>query len=228
MDENPDVVFAENDEFKKRLTELRKEITEDLEKENEEIKNKENKNEIKDFENEDENAARIQNQIEKLCANVDLTLKRNGADVFESAAMPMNVEKAARFSKANLAGAPPKVLMIDEKRLPYLIKISNAPMNGVWESDRITAAAYLIILEEKFGRQFVSDSAIVDYFGDYRLMRVRPQDRRKVFRAARKIRDIKKGKMPREKNIFLCEKCAYKEKCQVKAKTLFSKIFGEA
>lgn len=168
----------------------------------------------------------LEKRIETLAGNIDSTLQRSGTALFECAADPMTVEKTVSDAKTGLTGMPPKVLRVDEKRLPYMIKISKAPSDGVWEPDRIPAAAYLMILENNFGRQFVSDSAVIDYFGDYRLFRIRPQDRRKVFRAVRKIKEIKKGKMPREKNIRLCAKCVYREKCRVKAESLFSKIFG--
>ncbi|MDR0768008.1 MAG: Dna2/Cas4 domain-containing protein [Methanosarcinales archaeon] len=207
-DENPDVVFAENQEFEERLRTMFQEIKREVDENNSSV-------------------IEIEKGIKELSRNIDLTIQRSGTALFEAASNPIAVEKSYLFEKADLFGAPPKVLAADGKQLPYLIKISKAPSDGSWESDRITAAAYLILLEKQIGRQFVSDSAIVDYFGDYRTIRIRPQDRRKVFRAIRKIRDIKKGKMPREKNIRLCGGCVYKEKCHVKAKSLFSKIFGE-
>lgn len=212
-DENPDVLFAGNIEFESRLRILFQEI----------------ENEIRMCENDIEfdSLKAFEKGIEALGRNLDSTIQRSGTVLFEHASTPIDVEKTAADLKTGLIGMPPKVLMADEKRLPYLIRISKAPPDGVWESDRITAAAYLMILENNFGRQFVSDSAVVDYFGDDRLFRIRPQDRRKVFRAVRKIRDIKKGKMPGEKNIRLCGKCVYREKCLVKAESLFSKIFGK-
>jgi RecB family exonuclease len=82
-----------------------------------------------------------------------------------------------------------------------------------------------MLLESEFGKSETADFAIIDYFGDYRQIQIRPQDRKKVFRAVRKIREIKNGKMPKEKNIRLCQKCIYQKKCQVKAKSLLSKLF---
>ncbi|WNY24290.1 hypothetical protein MmiHf6_16210 [Methanimicrococcus hongohii] len=214
IDEKTDVIFAENSEFKNRIKKLFDEIKQEIDFENL-LEN--------DFDIEND---KIEKKIEELSRNIDLTIQRNGTKFFEAASNPTAVEKSFLFEKADLFGAPPKVLIIDEKRLPYLIKISKAPSDGVWESERIAATAYLMILESEFGRQFVSDSVVIDYFGDYRYVRIRPQNRRKVFRIIRKIRDIKKGKMPREKNIRLCGGCVYREKCHVKAKTLFTKMFG--
>ncbi|MBZ3935784.1 CRISPR-associated protein Cas4 [Methanimicrococcus blatticola] len=232
IDENPDVVFAENSEFKNRVKRLFEEIGNEIKNSESSENNKSHENTGScdafkiEFDSDKDFEKRIEEKIEELSKNIDLTIQRNGTVLFEAAADPISVEKQVLDSRTDLMGMPPKVLMFDEKRLPYLIKISKAPLNGVWESDRIPAAAYLMILESCFGRQFVSDSAIIDYFGDCRHFRIRPQDRRKVFRAIRKIRDIKKGKMPREKNIRLCGKCVYREKCHVKAKNLVSKIFG--
>ncbi|MDR2943724.1 MAG: Dna2/Cas4 domain-containing protein [Methanosarcinales archaeon] len=213
-EEKPDIIFTGNPEFENRLKRLYQEIEK-------EIKSDENGEVF------DENVIekRIEKRIETLGKNIDATLQRSGTALFDCAANPIDIEKIEKDSKTNLIGMPPKVLIWNEKRLPYMIKTSKAPLNGVWESDRIPAAAYMIILENKYGRQFVSDSAVMDYFGDCRLFKIRPQDRRKVFRSIRKIKNIKKGKMPREKNIRLCEKCVYRGKCDVRAESLFSKIF---
>jgi len=110
---------------------------------------------------------------------------------------------------------------------PYFIRTSKPPKNGVWESDRIAAAAYTMILENEFGKNAVSDNAVVDYLGNFRVLRVRYADKKKVFRAVKKIKDIKNGRMPNEKNIRLCEACRFKEACRPKAKTLFARIFGK-
>lgn len=239
FEENPDVDFAENPKLKKRLKSMATEIEKELglERNPERETNEKESNETKLNEkesNETELNELLENKIEELIQNIDKTIQRNKinsaekintADLFEAAADPVAVEKTYWFSKINLAGAPPKVLELNEKPLPYLIKISKAPTNGVWESDRITAAALLILLENEFGKQFVSDSAVIDYLGDYRIIRIRPQDRRKVFRAVRKIKEIKDGKMPHEKNIRLCGKCVYREKCHIKMRSLFSKMF---
>lgn len=179
-----------------------------------------------DFENNDFLVS--QEMAEEMIGNIIKTVRRTGLKLFEIAIDPISVEKVYYYQELKLYGAPPKILEKDEKLLPYLIKISKAPENGVWEGERIIAAAYLMILEREFGRQFVSDSALIDYAGDYRLIQVRAVDRKKVFRAIRKIKDIKNGKMPREKNIKLCEKCVFREKCQIKGKTIFTKLFGNA
>ena len=162
---------------------------------------------------------------QKLIRNILKTIEKTGTELFEITADPILTEKVLYFEKLNLYGAPPKVLEKNEKLMPYFIKISNAPTDGVWESERMSAAAYLMLIENTFGKENASEFAVVDYFGDYRNVRVRPQDRKKVFRAVRKIRDIKNGKMPKEKNIRLCEKCIYREKCKIKLRSLFSKLF---
>jgi len=164
-------------------------------------------------------------RTETLATNILLTIKRYGPALYESAAFPASEEKMYVSQKLNIYGTPAKVLKWNDKMLPYMIRISKPPQNGVWETDRITAAAYIMILENEYDRETVSEKSAVDYFGDIRLFDVRAADKRKVFRAARKIRDIQNGKMPDEKNIRLCKQCLYKDVCQPRLKSIFSKLF---
>ena len=164
-------------------------------------------------------------QIEKLIGNIRKTIERSGFDLYDRAADPIKTEYLIYSEKLNLYGRPPKILTYEEKLLPYIIRTSNAPVNGIWENDRISAAAYSMIMEKEYGHCQNSEYAIVDYFGDYRLFRIRDIDKKKALRAIRKIKEIKKGKMPAEKNILLCKSCRYQEKCRPKMKTIFSKLF---
>ncbi|MCL2549722.1 MAG: Dna2/Cas4 domain-containing protein [Methanimicrococcus sp.] len=164
-------------------------------------------------------------KTERLAANVLLTAERHGPDLYKSAACPISEEKMYYSQKLNLYGTPAKVLILKEQMVPYMIRLSKPPQNGVWENDRVTAAAYIMILKNEYGQEKVSESAAADYFGEYRLFQIRAADKRKVFRAIRKIKDIQDGKMPEEKNIRLCKQCLYKEACQPRLKSFFSKIF---
>ena len=166
-------------------------------------------------------------EIEKLTDNIHKTSENSGFVLYESAADPFKIEPLIYSEKLNLYGRPSKILIFEEKLLPYIIRTSNAPANGIWESDRISAAAYYMIAEKEFGRNQISKYALMDYLGEYRLFQVRENDKKKVFRAIRKIKEIKRGKMPAEKNIFLCKTCRYQEKCRPKMKTVFAKLFGK-
>ena len=175
----------------------------------------------------EEAALRTKLYAEEIIDNLSKTIETHGFEILESAAEPFLEEKLFYFSKIDLYGSPKKVIVADEKLAPYFIRITKPPKNGVWESDRITAAAYTMILENEFGKQAISENAVIDYSGDFRVLRIRYADKKKVFKAVRKIKDIKNGKMPNEKNIRLCEKCMFKEMCRPKAKTFFSRIFGD-
>ena len=175
----------------------------------------------------EEAVLKIKSYTGDLIENISKTIEMYGFELFETAADPFEEEKLHSFSKINLYGAPKKVLVVNEKTAPYMIRAAKPPKNGVWESDRIAAAAYALILENEFGKKAVSENAVIDYLGEFRVLRVRSSDKKKVFRAVRKIKDIKNGKMPNERNIRLCEKCLFKEMCRPKAKTIFSRIFGE-
>ena len=204
--------------------------------------NEENNDESNDWnsdENKDENKDRKINtktnkkrlvsaeEIEKLTGNIHKTVESNGFILYESAADPFKTEPLIYSEKLNLYGRPSKILVYEEKLMPYIIRTSNAPANGIWENDRIQAAAYCMIAEKEFGRNQMSKYAAIDYLGEYRIFQVRENDKKKVFRAIRKIKDIKRGKMPAEKNIFLCQTCRYQEKCRPKMKTIFAKLFGK-
>ena len=166
-------------------------------------------------------------EIEKLTDNIHKTIESSGFILYESAADPFKIEPLICSEKLNIYGRPSKILIFEEKLLPYIMRTSNAPTYGIWESDRIPAAAYCMIAEKEFGRNQMSKYAAIDYLGEYRLFQVRENDKKKVFRAIRKIKEIKRGKMPAEKNIFLCKACRYQEKCRPKMKTIFAKLFGK-
>ena len=166
-------------------------------------------------------------EIEKLTANIHKTIDSSGFILYESAADPFKAEPLIYSEKLNLYGRPSKILIYEEKLLPYIIRTSNAPINGIWENDRIQTAAYCMIAEKKFGRNQMSKYAVIDYLGEYRIFQVRENDKKKVFRAIRKIMEIKRGKMPTEKNVFMCKTCRYQEKCRPKMKTIFAKLFGK-
>ena len=169
----------------------------------------------------------MEKKMDRLIQNVFKNITSEDAVLFEILSSPVFVEKTFWDLKIDLAGTPAKVIETGEKWSPYMIRISTPPDNGVWEADRLAATAYLMLLEGSFGKTSVSDKAVVDYLGDYRRVQIRPQDRQKIYRIIRKIKKIKEGEMPREKNIRLCKKCAYQDKCYVKAKSIFSILFGK-
>ena len=166
-----------------------------------------------------------EDEIERIIENIHKTIERSGFSLYDAAADPFKIEPLVYSEKPDIYGRPSKILNCGEKLLPYIIRTSKAPQNGVWESDRVTAAAYFMIIEKEYGYRQISKYSIIDYFGDYRIFQVNSVDKRKVFRAIRKIKEIKKGKMPAERNIFLCKTCRYHEKCRPKMKTIFSKLF---
>lgn len=164
-------------------------------------------------------------KIERITANVLVTAERYSPAFYMSAAFPLSEEKMYYSQKLNIYGTPAKILTFEEQIIPYMIRLSKPPQNGVWENDRITAAAYIMILNNEYGQENVSEKAAADYFGECRLFQIRAADKRKVFRAVRKIKEIQNGKMPDEKNIKLCKHCLYREACQPRLKSIFSKLF---
>jgi len=167
----------------------------------------------------------LENEIETLIENIHKTVERNGFLLHDAAADPFKIEPLICSEKPDIYGRPSKILICGDKLLPYIIRTSKAPQNGIWESDRIITAAYFMMIEKEYGYRQLSKYSMIDYFGEYRIFQVNSIDKKKVFRAIRKIKEIKKGKMPAEKNIFLCKTCRYHEKCRPKMKTIFTKLF---
>ncbi|WNY25477.1 hypothetical protein [Methanolapillus millepedarum] len=165
-------------------------------------------------------------QIPELVQNVSKTIESHGFSIYEAAANPIHTKALFYFEKLNLSGAPHKIIVLDNKILPYLIKTSKAPQNGIWEKDKIAAAAYVLLLENKFGKTNVFGNFAVDYAGEIRIGRTRLEDKKAVFRILRQMKETKNGKMPNARNIRFCDHCDYKEKCRPKLTSFFSKLFG--
>jgi len=210
--------FLDNNKLKRQIEEMIKEISIEFEERRQGTK-------LPALISEKDTETQIETQIETLIENIHNTVDRNGFILYEIAAAPFKTEPFLYSEKLNIYGRPPKILIYEEKMLPYIIRTSKAPQNGIWESDRIQAAAYCMILEKEYGQNQISKYAVMDYVGDYRIFQVSELDKKKVFRAIRKIKDIKKGKMPAERNVFLCKSCRYREKCRPKMQTIFSRLF---
>ena len=85
--------------------------------------------------------------------NLKKTVNAFGYGIFESLAGPADYERLIISEKTGLSGTIPKILSVSinngrECFVPYLIRTSKPPSDGVWESDRISAAAYLMLFED--------------------------------------------------------------------------------
>ena len=90
--------------------------------------------------------------------NLKKTINVFGYGIFESLADPADHERLIISEKTGLSGTIPKILSVSinngpECFVPYLIRTSKPPSDGVWESDRISAAAYLMLFEEGVRRR---------------------------------------------------------------------------
>ncbi|WP_338099385.1 hypothetical protein [Methanolapillus africanus] len=164
-------------------------------------------------------------RIPKLIQNVSKTIECYGFSLYDAAGNPAAANTSYYYEKLNLSGAPHKIVVLDGKLLPYLIKTSKTPANGIWEKDRIAAAAYVLILENRFGKANVSDNFIADYAGELRVGRVRSDDKKMVLRILRQMKEARNGKMPNERNIRFCSHCPHQEKCRPKLTSFLSRLF---
>ncbi len=128
--------------------------------------------------------------------------------------------------KLGLSGSVEKLMRIDGKLTPCIIRTGRCPDRDVWYRDRIQLAAYAILSEEEFGE--VVDHGLVEYIreGEIRDVMIRRKDRLKSLQILRNIRRIKRGLFPEKGERAPCESCMFEETCNIKGKSLLSKIFG--
>lgn len=106
--------------------------------------------------------------------------------------------------------------------LPSIIRTGSAPATGVWESDRLQATGYALLLEEKEGRGI--GGAQVEYasMGVVRRLFIRASDRRECLRCVEGIRALEEGGRAKP-NHRMCKRCSLKEECPSTG-TLLSKL----
>ncbi len=101
---------------------------------------------------------RLHFSVPAVMMNLRKTKDAFGYRIFESLADPAEHDCLIISEKTGLSGTIPKILSVSinngpECFVPYLIRTSKPPSDGVWESDRISAAAYLMLFEEGVRRR---------------------------------------------------------------------------
>ncbi|MCE8422702.1 MAG: Dna2/Cas4 domain-containing protein [Candidatus Methanoperedens sp.] len=137
---------------------------------------------------------------------------------------PVQVEPLLLSEKFGLTGSPHRLLMIDERMTPSIIKTGNIPENGVWQSDRLQLTAYSLLVEEKYDS--AAERGFVEYarWGKVRQVTIRTNERRRVLQVIERIKKIQNGFMPEKPEKAPCESCGWIEICDVKS-TLASRFF---
>lgn len=126
--------------------------------------------------------------------------------------------------KSGLTGSPDRLVTINDKLVPSIIKTGNMPQNGVWQGDRMQLTAYSILVEEKYNS--IVERGFVEYarWGEMREVVIKRHERRKVLQIRDKIKKLKSGVMPEKPGDAPCGYCGFTGMCDVKP-TLASRFF---
>lgn len=119
---------------------------------------------------------------------------------------------------------PPNWFVSKVRRSLSILKPGNCPDQGVWASDRLHAAALVLLLEAEDGKEV--PFAFVEYvsFGLLRKVIIRSSDRREVIQICRRVEKIKSGLMPEREEEKFCKECNFVEQCTSEP-SLMSKFF---
>ncbi|HWQ44816.1 MAG TPA: Dna2/Cas4 domain-containing protein [Methanosarcina barkeri] len=172
----------------------------------------------------DEGEVRARAKIPEIAANLLSALEEYGKEPMLAALTPVKTEPFLSSGRLNLKGVPSKLVCFEGTQVPSIIKAGNCPEQGVWASDRIHAAALILLLEAENGKEV--PFAFVEYvsFGLLRKVIIRSSDRREVLQIGRNVEKIKAGFMPGRKEDKSCKECNFLEHC-IPGSSLMSKFF---
>ena len=168
--------------------------------------------------------ARARAKIPEITANLVGALEEYGKESMLAALTPVKTEPFLSSERLNLKGIPSKLVCFEGAQVPSILKPGSCPEQGVWASDRIHAAAFVLLLEAESGKEV--PFAFVEYvsFGLLRRVVIRSSDRREVLKICREVEKIKAGFMPEKKEEKFCKECNFLEHC-ISDSSLMSKFF---
>lgn len=145
-------------------------------------------------------------------------LDKNGDELSEMFFPTCMYSYLIRDVSLELVGNVDKIEIINGNYIPILLRQSNPPMKGTWDSDAIEIVANAILIEQEFNT-YVS-AGFVDYLklGERRIVLINQEQRKSFFRILTNINEIlDKGAVPKVKtNLKKCENCEYLEICENK------------
>lgn len=172
----------------------------------------------------EEGEARARAKIPEIAANLLGAIEEYGKESMLAALTPIKAEPFLSSERLNLKGIPSKLVCFEGAQVPSILKPGSCPEQGVWASDRIHAAAFVLLLEAESGKEV--PFAFVEYvsFGLLRRVVIRSSDRREVLKICREVEKIKSGFMPEKKEEKFCKECNFSERC-ISDSSLMSKFF---
>ena len=143
-------------------------------------------------------------------------LDKNGDEISEMFFPTCMYSYLIRDVSLELVGNVDKIEIINGNYIPILLRQSNPPIKGTWDSDAIEIVANAILIEQEFNT-YVS-AGFVDYLklGERRVVIINQEQRKSFFRILTNINEIlDKGAVPKVKtNLNKCENCEFLEICE--------------
>jgi len=172
----------------------------------------------------EEGEARARAKIPEIAANLLGALEEYGKEPMLAALTPVKAEPFLSSERLNLKGVPSKLVCFEGVQVPSILKPGSCPEQGVWASDRMHAAALVLLLEAENGKEV--PFAFVEYvsYGLLRRVVVRSSDRREILKTCREVEKIKAGLMPERKEEKFCKECNFLQHCTSDS-SLMSKFF---
>jgi len=172
----------------------------------------------------EEGEARARAKIPEIAVNLLGALEEYGKEPMLAALTPVKAEPFLSSERLNLKGVPSKLVCFEGVQVPSILKPGSCPEQGVWASDRMHAAALVLLLEAENGKEI--PFAFVEYvsYGLLRRVVVRSSDRREILKTCREVEKIKAGLMPERKEEKFCKECNFLQHCTSDS-SLMSKFF---
>jgi len=147
--------------------------------------------------------------------------RENDPSLWNVVARPDREERYVENGR--LHGTVDKLSFGDDGVVVSIVKTGTPPVEGVWSSERVEAAAFEKLV---FATHDVS-SVVLEYprVGAFRRVDVGRDDERALERAVETLEEMEEGVPPsRTENRSKCESCDFKEECGVKTKSVLTRL----
>lgn len=140
-----------------------------------------------------------------------------GAKLWEALTPKIESEVFVSSQTLGLKGKVDRIEKHGDKVIPVELKTGRAPKDGVWEGHLIQIGAYMLLLEEQYGKPV--PKGIVEYLNDKvkRNVRMNPFIREDIVRLKEKVLQLLESDHPPPmvQNQNKCRTCGLRERCQV-------------
>jgi len=164
-------------------------------------------------------------QLHNIASGLQASIERYGKERLYHLLTPWKLEQEMTSQKYMLVGRLDKIIRIEGRIIPSIIKTSTPPDYGAWHPDRIQLTAYSILMEEDF--DVAVERGLVEYArsGTLREIAIKRHDRRRVLQLRDEALKIKSGFLPERTHCTSeCNYCLHKARCEPRV-SLASKFF---